>query len=45
MADSVRWTMTPYGPVLIPIHTQNPEEFEGIHGNVKIPEKGKSISV
>jgi len=31
--------------VLIPIHTQNPEEFKKIHDNVKIPEKSGKIEV
>jgi len=30
--------------LLIPIHTQNPEEFTKIHDNVKIPEKEKDMS-
>jgi len=29
--------------LLIPIHTQKPEEFRKLHGNVKVPEKGKRI--
>ena len=31
--------------ILIPIHTQNPEEFKKIHDNVIIPEKGKTINL
>jgi ribonuclease J len=31
--------------ILIPIHTQNPEEFKKIHDNVKIPEKGGTIKI
>jgi ribonuclease J len=31
--------------ILIPIHTQNPEEFKKIHDNVIIPEKGNVYQV
>jgi ribonuclease J len=31
--------------VLIPIHTQNPEEFRKIHDNVIVPEKGGTIEI
>ncbi|MDD5111292.1 MAG: MBL fold metallo-hydrolase [Candidatus Altiarchaeota archaeon] len=31
--------------ILIPIHTQNPEEFEKIYENVRIPAKGGMIKV
>lgn len=31
--------------ILIPIHTQNPEEFRKIHDNVKIPERGGTIKI
>jgi len=29
--------------ILIPIHTQNPEEFKKIHDNVIIPKRGETI--
>ena len=31
--------------VLIPIHTQNAEDFKGLHPNVKIPEKEKRMEL
>ena len=31
--------------LLIPIHTQNAEEFKKFHSNVKIPEKGVELKV
>lgn len=31
--------------VLIPIHTENPEEFKKIHTNIKIPVKGEEIRI
>ena len=31
--------------VLIPIHTNKPEEFRKFHVNVLIPEKGKKIDL
>jgi len=31
--------------VLIPVHTENPEEFRKFHPNVKIPEKEKKIEI
>ena len=31
--------------ILIPIHTQNPEEFKKIHDNVVIPEKGREYKI
>ena len=27
--------------VLIPIHTESPEEFKKVHGNVKVPKNKK----
>jgi ribonuclease J len=31
--------------ILIPIHTENPEEFKKIHDNVKVPKKGEIIEI
>ncbi|MBI5227169.1 MBL fold metallo-hydrolase [Candidatus Micrarchaeota archaeon] len=31
--------------ILIPIHTQRAEDFKGLHTNVKIPEKEKTIEI
>jgi ribonuclease J len=31
--------------ILIPIHTQNPEEFKKIHGNVRIVGRGEKIKI
>tara|TARA_Y100000294_G_C8544303_1_gene332470 strand:- start:257 stop:1612 length:1356 start_codon:yes stop_codon:yes gene_type:complete len=31
--------------VLIPVHTENPEEFKKVHGNVKIVDKGGKVEL
>jgi ribonuclease J len=36
---------TIYPEILIPIHTQNPEEFKKIHDHVVIPKRGETIEL
>ena len=31
--------------ILIPIHTQNPEEFKKIHGDVRIVSRGETVKI
>jgi ribonuclease J len=31
--------------ILIPIHTQNPEEFKKIHGDVRIVRRGETVKI
>ena len=31
--------------VLITVHTENPEEYKKVHGNVKIVEKGEKVEI
>ncbi|MBU1934551.1 hypothetical protein KKF04_00690 [Patescibacteria group bacterium] len=31
--------------ILIPVHTQNAEEYKKFHPNVKLPEQGKKIKL
>ena len=31
--------------VLIPVHTESPEEYKKVHGNVKIVEKGGKVEI
>jgi mRNA degradation ribonuclease J1/J2 len=30
---------------VIPVHTQNPEEFKKMHGNVILMERGKAVKI